>query len=306
MRKKALIACFATCSFLLFYLDGKTQNVGIGTTAPSALLDVVGGDIKINGLLLGRGSGNFLSNVIMGDSALIHNITGMDNTAVGNKAMFNNTSGGVNVAVGRLSLYNNLAGFDNVAVGGQALFANDSGSINTSIGDWSLLNNTKGNFNTAVGGSSLKTNTIGSSNTAVGLASLINTVSGSYNTGIGFDAGVSNTSGYNNTFIGAFAEATAGNLANAGAIGFNAKVGGSNCFVIGGTGADAVNVGIGVISPAEKLHVNGSLKISNGNYTGISNGSTSPVPIGGAGTIVFYETHFYGWNGSSWRQLDNP
>ncbi len=297
--------CIATSIFLLFCFTGKTQNVGIGTNNPTALLDVAGGDAKINGLLLGRGGGNFLSNVVLGDSALINNISGTDNTAIGNKAMLNNISGGVNVAVGRLSLHNNVSGFDNVAIGGQALFANDSGSINTAIGDWAMLGNTKGNFNTGVGGSSLKTNATGSGNTAIGLSSLIYTAGGNYNTAAGFNAGVSNTSGYSNTFIGAFAEGTFGNLANAGAIGYNAKVSASNCFVIGGSGPDAVNVGIGITTPSEKLHVNGAITLKNGNYTNISNGATEPVPQGGAGTIVFYETHFFGWNGTAWRQLDN-
>jgi hypothetical protein len=305
MIKISIKTWLTTSAFLMLFVYGKTQNIGIGTNSPTALLDVVGGDAKINGLLLGRGGGNFLSNVIFGDSALINNISGTDNTAIGNKAMFSNISGGVNVAVGRLSLHNNLSGFDNVAVGGQALFANDSGSINTAVGDWALLNNTKGNFNTSVGGSSLKTNTTGSGNTAIGLSSLIYTSVGNYNTAAGFNAGVSNTTGYSNTFIGAFAEGIAGNLANATAIGYNAKVSGSNCFVIGGTGADAVNVGIGVTEPAEKLYVNGAITLKNGNYTNITNGATTPVPQGGAGTIVFNESHFYGWTGTAWRQLDN-
>ena len=306
MKKTVFKICIAAGIFLLHCVVGKTQNVGIGTSNPSALLDVVGGDAKINGLLIGRGGGNILSNVAMGDSALINNISGTDNTAIGNKAMFSNISGGVNIAVGGLSLHNNLTGFDNIAVGGQALFANDSGSINTAVGDWALLNNTKGNYNTSVGGSSLKTNTTGSGNTAVGLSSLIYTSGGNYNTALGFDAGVSNTSGYNNTFIGAFAEGTVGNLANATAIGYNAKVSGSNSFVIGGTGADAVNVGIGTSVPLERLQINGALKITSGTYSGIANNATTPVPAGGAGTIIFYETHFFGWNGTAWKQLDNP
>jgi len=305
MATKNILKTAACCLLLACISISLTaQNIGIGTASPSALLEVAGGDAKINGVAVGRGLGNIPGNVVLGDSALSNNTSGSENTAIGYKALFKNLSGGINVAVGRQALYNNSVGIDNVAVGGQSLFANDSGSINTAIGDWALLSNVRGSFNTAVGGSSLKGNVTGRSNTAIGLSSLIYT-NGDYNTAAGFNTGVTNTTGNYNTFIGAFAEGTANNLENATAIGYNAKVSGSNCFVIGGTGASAVNVGIGTPSPSEKLFVNGAVKISNANYTGISNNSSSPVPAGGAGTIIFYETHFYGWNGAAWKQLDN-
>lgn len=147
--------------FLIGYLPSNAQNVGIGTSNPAALLEVAGGDAKVNSLVIGRGGGNILSNVVLGDSALLNNIIGIHNTAIGTKAMYNNTTGLINVAVGRLTLYNNLSGIDNTAVGGQALYSNDSGSVNTAVGDWCLLNNTRGNYNTGIGGSALKTNTIG-------------------------------------------------------------------------------------------------------------------------------------------------
>jgi hypothetical protein len=75
--------------------------------------------------------------------------------------------------------------------------------------------------------------------------------------------------------------------------------------VLGGTVADAVNVGINRTIPAERLDINGAIKISDGGYTGITSNAATPVPAGGAGTIVFTNTHFYRWNGSNWKQLDN-
>jgi hypothetical protein len=54
----------------------------------------------------------------------------------------------------------------------------------------------------------------------------------------------------------------------------------------------------------EKLVVNGAAKIGN-PYGTITNGATTPVPNGGAGTMVFSGTNFFGWNGTSWKQLDN-
>ena len=48
-------------------------NVGIGTATPTAKLDVVGGDAVINGVTVGRGSGNVLENTTNGYQALYAN-----------------------------------------------------------------------------------------------------------------------------------------------------------------------------------------------------------------------------------------
>jgi hypothetical protein len=67
------------------------------------------------------------------------------------------------------------------------------------------------------------------------------------------------------------------------------------------------NVGMGTLTPSEKLDISGAIKIQSGGYTSLTNGATTPVPTGGAGTMVFdtVNSHFFGWNGTSWRQLDN-
>lgn len=66
-------------------------------------------------------------------------------------------------------------------------------------------------------------------------------------------------------------------------------------------------LGVGVAAPTEKLDVDGAVKIQSGGYTGLTNGDTTPVPTGGAGTMVFdtVNLHFFGWNGTTWKQLDN-
>lgn len=69
--------------------------------------------------------------------------------------------------------------------------------------------------------------------------------------------------------------------------------------------ADNGHVGVGAASPSEKVEINGAVKIGDGGYTGILDGASSPVPTGGAGTMFFFNGHFYGWNGSAWKQLDN-
>ena len=62
-------------------------------------------------------------------------------------------------------------------------------------------------------------------------------------------------------------------MGNSTAIGYNAKVSQSNSLVLGGTGADAVSVGIGLTAPAYALDVVGDINVTgcylyggSGNY----------------------------------------
>ena len=73
-------------------------NVGIGTTTPSKLLDVTGGDAIIHGVTVGRGGGSVSSNTVVGRNALDTNSTGGNNICIGNNAaagLSNNASGRV-------------------------------------------------------------------------------------------------------------------------------------------------------------------------------------------------------------------
>jgi len=63
--------------------------------------------------------------------------------------------------------------------------------------------------------------------------------------------------------------------------------------------------GFGTKTPSEKVTIAGALKIADGGYTGLTNNDTTPIPAGGAGTITFSNNHFFGWNGTQWKQLDN-
>ena len=65
-------------------------NVGIGTTSPSAKLDV-NGDVLINGLTVGRGGGSISSNTTIGINALSSNSSGQNIIAVGRDAVTNLT-----------------------------------------------------------------------------------------------------------------------------------------------------------------------------------------------------------------------
>jgi len=116
--------------------------------------------------------------------------------------------------------------------------------------------NTIGTSNTFIGVSAGK-NTVGNvQNTFVGASAGINN-KGSENTFFGSSAGSNNILGTKNIFIGAMAGPVTTNLNKSMGIGYNAKVACDNCAVIGGTGVDAMKVGIGTDSPTDLLHVKG-------------------------------------------------
>ena len=156
-------------------------------------------------------------------------------------------------------------GINNIAAGPSALYANTSGGWNTAVGPTALTKNTTGASNAALGTGALGNNTTGGSNTAVGGVALTSNITGSYNTGLGYGAGP---------------DVNSSALTNATAVGAFAVVSKSNALVLGGTGANAVNVGIGTATPNSTLDVHGAA-----NFTGpitFAAGQTFP----GAGTIT--------------------
>jgi trimeric autotransporter adhesin len=159
-------------------------EVGIGTTTPSATLEVNGdaqvdGNFSLSGSILENGVGQLLwapndgssnfstglaaltstttgtGNTAVGDGGLESNTTGRNNTAVGNDALRFNTTGGINTAVGYGALQSNTTGGNNTATGGYALYLNTTGSANIATGSGALQNNTSGSGNTAFGYQSL-------------------------------------------------------------------------------------------------------------------------------------------------------
>jgi hypothetical protein len=207
-------------------------------------------------------------------------------TSIGN--FINNLNGTGNVGIGNLALAANTA-INNTAVGASALAANTTGSTNTAVGVSALVANTTGTTNTAVGSSALVANTTGATNTAVGSSALSANTTGASNTAVGLNAGAGNTAGSNNTFIGTNADmGTNANLnniqlflfnlsgiTNATAIGYNAKVGASNSIVLGGTGTNAVNVGIGNTTPTNTLHITPVAGVNPVRFEGLQASTSS-------------------------------
>ena len=202
--------------------------VGIGTSYPSALLDVAGNVVITVGSLKGSyGAGGISSNLAIGDDALLANTTGNSNVATGVGALHANTTGYSNVASGYRALYSNTTGYWNVALGNTALYYNTTGSRNVALGEASLYSNTNGWQNIAIGDGALAYNTVGSNNIAIGINALNAHTSygdgnvaiglgvlggsnstGGYNTSIGTYSGSYITSGQFNTFLGLYAGST--------------------------------------------------------------------------------------------------
>jgi hypothetical protein len=215
--------------------------------------------------------------------------SGIRNSAFGDMALSSNTVGGNNTAIGALALSSNTTGERNVANGAFALYSNTAGQSNTATGESALESNVEGFNNTSIGASSLASNTIGYENTAVGESALSNTTTGNHNTSIGSQAGLTNTTGQSNTYIGYDADGSS-SLTNATAIGANALVTQSNSLVLGNN----VNVGIGIASPANLLHIHNA-SLPTLQFTNSVTGTASSD----GGTIFQSGFNFYFDNGES-------
>ena len=233
-----------------------TANTLIGTTTDNGTDRLqINGSVNISAGSAYKYNG---ANVITASTTL-------DNYFFGNAGNLTRT-GNYNTAVGHASLVGAGTGYYNSAVGAFAGYLN-TGAGNVALGAWSLSASGNGGGNTAVGYYSLTANTTGNNNSTNGMQSLASNTTGSNNSAFGFQAGYGDGTGNQQsvvdnyaTFLGfqasrdaSVASTTA--LTNITAIGKNAHVGQSNSIVLGGTGADAVNVGIGTVAPGSLLHV---------------------------------------------------
>jgi len=150
-------------------------------------------DALINGLVIGRGPGNYFVNTVLGNIALQSNTTGVQNTAIGYNSQNKTTTGTRNTALGASSLTNNITGQYNVAVGVGALSNPSEGNYNIGIGYVAASSLITGSQNTIVG-ATLNTNQpgiiTGSYNTIIGTA--ISGLSSSLNNNIILSDGAGN------------------------------------------------------------------------------------------------------------------
>ena len=220
-------------------------KVGIGTDEPAVSLDVNGAATITGRLILGIDS---TDNIFVGTNTG-QATTGTRNVFIGNEAGFLNEDGINNVFLG------NLVGTSNI-----------SGGANTFMGYAAGNGNTTGSDNTYIGASAGIVNA-GFQNAYLGSTAGLATTTGFQNTFLGTTAGQTNTSGSRNTYVGfAAGKSLAPNqdsLDRAIAIGYKARVNCDNCAVIGGTGIDAVKLGIATDEPSATLDVNGMARIRN-------------------------------------------
>ena len=233
----------ASNASLNFYYSGQgyvlslkgNGNVGIGTVTPhaSALLDMAS-DTK--GLLIPRvPAAKRPTPNAAADGLLIYQTDG--------------AARGFNYWDGNTATWKSLGGASSGwGLNGNSITTNTNfiGTTNDQPLNFKVNNTAAGQIansvvrNTAFGISALASNTTGTSNTAIGARALTINTSGSNNTALGVDAGPGSG------FTG---------LSNTTAIGYNAKVTQSNSLILGGTGSDAVQVGIGTTAPAHLLDI---------------------------------------------------
>ncbi len=202
-------------------------------------------------------------------------------TFVGSNSGFNNTTGIQNSFFGFESGKENTTGYANSFFGWHAGLENTEGFGNSFFGNGTGNENTIGTHNSFFGNSVGLFNTSGNENSFFGTNAGLYNQSGDKNSAFGSLAGVDNTIGNRNTFIGSRADVlTLGDsLDRAIAIGYNAKVDCSHCAVIGGTGVDAVNVGIGINNPDVKLDVSDIIRVGGNAY-----------PTSGKGLELVYDS----------------
>jgi hypothetical protein len=217
-------------------------------------------DLTVNGLKVGRGAGQILTNAAVGNDALITNAAGTGNTAIGASALKAST------------------GVDNTALGYNALLGNTSGSNNVGIGVVAGANNTTGDYNISIGKQAMQQNTSGSTNVAVGAGTIDFMTSGSYNTVLGGFAGRYYGSGMSNNTT---------TMNNSILIGYDSRPklnSGSNEIVIGnstiGNGSNTVTIGT---SSNSKTYLTGDLSLTGTITSGTWSASTIEIANGGTG-----------------------
>jgi len=281
-------------------------NVGIGTTAPAATLEV-NGTAQFDGTVSFAGANSFTGNQTVNGNVTAINVTATQsvsggvvnattsfdlggapfswasgsNTATGFQALYTiiaggfGTAGGYDTAIGSSALYSELDGTDNTAIGSNALYSNSG-----SIGGPGF--SATGDANTAIGSSALYSNTGGSGNTAIGYNALYSNMgpgrteaTGDVNTAIGSGALFYNTTGVGNTALGYNAGSAVDNTAITA--NYNTFVGRGSA-VSNGALTNATAIGANAMVGESNALVLGSINGVNGATSGVNVGIGTATP----------------------------
>lgn len=243
---------------------GGTSNLFAGIGAGSS--NTTGVNNSFFGKSAGFANSTGTGNSFFGTSAGYANSTWSGNSFFGITAGVSNSTGGAN------SFYGTAAGNANTIGVGNSFFGNEAGISNTTANGNSFFGNRVGNANTTGASNSFfgafagNLNSTGSENFFAGHSAANANTTGSRNLIMGTGAGASNTTENENTFLGYSANGAAG-VTNATTIGARALVTQSNSLVLGSisgvNNATAnTNVGIGTTAPADRLDVNGIIRVS--------------------------------------------
>ncbi|UOR06436.1 tail fiber domain-containing protein [Hymenobacter aerilatus] len=256
------------------------------------------GDNLYLGYQAGRVNTTGYYNQFIGYQAGQANTTGYYNQFTGYQSGYYNTTGSFNQFSGYGSGYSNTTGDQNQFSGYESGVLNTAGSNNIFTGYQSGYHNTTGSYNQFSGYRSGYSNATGSYNRFSGYLSGYSNTTGNFNQFNGYRSGYYNTTGSNNWAFGYQAGPTTGNLTNAGAIGYQAQVSQSNSLVLGGTGANAVNVGIGTTAPYSQLS-NTSDNVVGSNGFGVSSPSLTWSSPEQGYTAAFYNGNTSGAGGGA-------
>ena len=267
-------------------------NIGIGTNAYFMRKGSIANSAK-NNIALGRDIYNFTS-------MITSTFSGEDNIGIGNSIYAfpsGNLTGNRNIGMGYkpFSIFaGNFSGNDNIGIG-----------TNTMRAGGGII----GGNNIALGNEAMSTGgkIAGTDNIAIGYRAIWPTANndiGSYNIGIGnwaLNGGMGR--GNANIQIGNWdvGPLVPGQLNRVVAIG-NEMTGldttntDNNVILLGRNSLSGARVGVGTYQPKARLDVAGSIKVGNDGSTCTSDN---------VGTIRFVAPHFYGCDGSTWKQLDN-
>jgi hypothetical protein len=289
----------------LYVVNGSNLiNISTVGTIANSFIGIQSGSANTTGTL----------NTGMGASALQSNTTGSNNTAVGNVALRNNTTGTNNTAFGKSALDTNVSGNNNTGIGVNALRV-VTGSANTALGKDAGYQDANGNFattatlqnSTAIGafaqvqasnsivlgsvdnatkvgiGTTVPSNTFSVSPVTLNSTSITATQSGTTVTASGAVFSAANVGeiliwadGTTNTITG-FTSTTVVTVSGSAT---RATASLFRTHEIGLQVTSAGNVGVGTVSPATALEVNGTARATSLQAGSLDVAAASTLSLG--------------------------